>query len=148
MTVKPWDELEPADMSHELLGRNSKFQMMVSFLGMIPVPAAIKDRKGRIVYLNRKAEDLWGTKLLSAQGKQMSEIMKLSQAEAHALYVADRSVMAGQDATTFYEMFHPGLNERRMCVLRFPLHLEGDDVLIVALYILLSDSVTEDTSRP
>lgn len=136
MTVKPWDELEPQDMSHELLGRNSKFQMMISFLGMIPVPAAIKDRKGRIVYLNRKAEDLWGVKLMAAQGKQMGEVMKLSPAEAHTLLAADRAVLAGQDAMTFYERFHH--DEKRMCVLRFPMHLDNEDALIVALYISLS----------
>jgi PAS domain S-box-containing protein len=137
MTKTPWDKLEPDDMAHELLGRNSKFQMMISFLGMIPVPAAIKDRKGRVIYLNRKAEDLWGIKLRSAQGKQMSEIMQLSGAEAHALKAAERTVLAGQDAMTFYETSNPGPSERRMCVLRFPLRLD-EDVLIVALYITLS----------
>lgn len=140
MKEKPWDQLEPGEMTHELLRRNSKFQMMISFLGMVPMPAAIKDRKGRIVYLNRRAEAFWGVKLLAAQGQMMADLMKLSESDAHALHLADRKVLLGEEAVTFYDTYHhmDNAKEQRMCVLRFPVHLDND-VLIVGIYIMLSN---------
>jgi PAS domain-containing protein len=57
---------------------------ITSFLAMLPIAAFVKDRKGRLLYLNAAAEKLWKVKAKEVLGKTLWQVLDLSERQAKA----------------------------------------------------------------
>lgn len=51
---------------------------------MLPIAAYVKDRKGRLLYLNAAAEKLWNVKAGDVLGKTLCEVLGLSERQVKA----------------------------------------------------------------
>jgi PAS domain-containing protein len=57
---------------------------ITSFLAMLPVAGYVKDRKGRLLYVNAAAEKLWKVKAGDVLGKTLCEVLGLSERQVRA----------------------------------------------------------------
>lgn len=98
---------------------------ITAFLAMLPLPALVKDKKGRILYLNAKAEKLWKIRTKDVLGKTLPEVLGLSERDVRA---NDFKVLHLNAAQVF---LHLGSAPRSpLCMLEFPMvTAEGKRVL-------------------
>jgi PAS domain-containing protein len=57
---------------------------ITSFLAILPSAAYVKDRKGRLLYVNAAAEKLWKAKAGDVLGKTLREVLGLSERQVIA----------------------------------------------------------------
>lgn len=69
-----WEKLRAGEIDHAVRAADGTFQVVSSFLALLPVPAFVKDKSGRLLYLNARAEALWKLKSHEAAGKTIPEI--------------------------------------------------------------------------
>lgn len=90
-----WEKLDETELAKAARTTNGVLQIVTEFLAMLPVPAFVKDKRGRLIFLNAAAERLWKTKAHTAIGKTFSQLAywKCSDAVVRA---GDRLVLLEQ----------------------------------------------------
>lgn len=141
---KQWADVDIEKLAAEVVGRNGKFHIMVAFMGIALMPALMMDRNGRLIYMNKHAEDFWKVKIKKVLGQQFSEILRLTEKETDALDRQVRSVLAGGEPRVFLEQSGTDA-ARRQSVLKFPFTDDDDDVLLGAFILPHGTSLLEDT---
>lgn len=59
-------------------------EAITAFLAMLPLPAFVKDKNGRLVYVNARAEALWKVKAEEILGKPLWQVLDLSKRQVRA----------------------------------------------------------------
>jgi PAS domain-containing protein len=139
-SVRPWHDILPDEMANEMLTRNGRFQIMVSFMRISPMAALVIDEIDRIIFMNASAERYWRVRVWDVRGKTLADIMNLSAGEKKAMRrehvnVLESSMTGG--AQVFFEHFHNG--SERMSMLKFPF-TEDDDYRLIGCFVLPSNS--------
>ena len=135
MSRKPWAEVPAAELQAEVYSRNGAFQRMLAFLAMAPLPAFVKDRGGRVLHMNLRAELLWHLTLDEVRGRTLTEILHLDFADQRVVERQDRLVIAGTDARVYLETVGAEDQLRRYSVLKFPVKDEDGEVLLVVFVL-------------
>lgn len=114
-----WHEVPREDLQRAMQQPNGDLALMISFLGMLPVPAFVKDKAGRLLYLNPRAE-LWASiRSQDAIGKTIAEIFSTTDPEIVKAH--DRNVL-------------------KYSVARVHVHLEAGSPLLTAFEFPFEDS--------
>jgi len=109
-----------------------------SFMKNSPALAFIKDRDGRILYMNNTCEQVWKKSLSHCEGKLDNELRPAE--EAARLRVDDLSVLeSGLPSRTVEELSLPGGDVRHLLSYRFPF----DDVAGCRILGGISVDITE-----
>lgn len=136
MSGRRWADVPIEELKQEVYSRNGNFQRMISFLAMAPLPAFLKDRGGRVIYMNTRAELLWHVAIDDVRGRTMTEVMHLNETERRVAERQDNKVLAGIEACIYMEtVSHSESRVRRFSVLKFPLKDDNGEVLLVALVL-------------
>lgn len=61
-----WEGVPDAELAAKVKEGNGGFRLVTAFLQLLPVPAFVKDKRGRLLFLNSAARKLW--KLRGDQG--------------------------------------------------------------------------------
>jgi PAS domain S-box-containing protein len=111
-----------------------------SFMNHSPALAFIKDRDGRILYMNNTCEQVWGMSLSRCEGKLDQELRPSE--EAARLRAHDLSVLAsGQPSRTIEQLSLPDGGIRHLLSYRFPF----DEVAGYRILGGISVDITEQT---
>lgn len=63
----------------------ARFEIEItSFFATLPLPAFVKDKQGRILYVNARAEKLWNVKAKEILGKPLWQVLGLSERQVRA----------------------------------------------------------------
>jgi PAS domain-containing protein len=138
---RPWNEIMPDEMAAEMLSRDGRFQIMVSFMRISPMAALVIDEIDRIIFLNAAAERLWRVRVWDVRGKVFGDVMNLGEREKQTMSnehtnVLENSISGG--AQVFYEHFRNG--SERLSMLKFPF-TEDDNYRLIGCFVLPSNSV-------
>ena len=90
-----WEKIPTKDLPNAVIeSSNGSLLLITSFLGILPVPAFVKDTRGRLLYINPAAAKLWKTTYMSALGKTLPELIgDSSQKFAAQVQLEDRHVL-------------------------------------------------------
>lgn len=127
-------DISVEQLAAELIGRNGKFHIMIAFMGVAPMACLILDKNGRVLYMNKLAEDHWGVKTKTALGQQFADLLKLSAKEAAKMARQTASVLKGSHPQVFLEMTGTG-GKTRQSVFKFPF-ADDDAELLLGAFIL------------
>jgi PAS domain-containing protein len=133
MLVAKWTDIDMEQLAEAVIGRNGKFHIMIAFMGIALMPALVTDRSGRIIYMNKRAEDYWKVKITHVIGKQFSEILNLNEVDTLAMSRESKKVLAGTEPHVFVECY--AKPTPRMSVLKFPFTDDEDDILLGAFIL-------------
>ncbi len=133
MLVAKWTDIDMEQLAEAVIGRNGKFHIMIAFMGIALMPALVTDRSGRIIYMNKRAEDYWEVKITHVIGKQFSEILNLNEADTLTMARESKKVLAGTEPHVFMECYSKPTP--RMSVLKFPFTDDDDDILLGAFIL-------------
>lgn len=138
--VRAWNDILPEEMPTEMLTRNGRFQLMISFLRIAPMAALVLDELGRIIFMNAAAERYWKVRVWDVQGKTLAAIMNLNPRDTVCMNnehanVLERSIRGG--AQVFLEHFRNG--SERMSMLKFPF-TEDDNYRLIGCFVLPSNA--------
>jgi PAS domain-containing protein len=133
MLVAKWTDIDMEQLAAAVIGRNGKFHIMIAFMGIALMPALVTDRSGRIIYMNKRAEDYWKVKITHVIGKQFSEILNLNEVDTLAMSRESKKVLAGTEPHVFVECY--AKPTPRMSVLKFPFTDDDDDILLGAFIL-------------
>jgi hypothetical protein len=64
----PWAEVPQQDLHYELVHRNGRFQQLLGWMRHSLQANAVLDSSGRIIFINRAAEELWWVRIFDVQG--------------------------------------------------------------------------------
>ena len=139
--VRPWKEIMPDEMAAEMLSRDGRFQIMVSFMRISPMAALVIDDIDRIIFLNAAAERLWKVRVWDVRGKIFGDVMKLGEHEKQTMSyehsnVLENSISGG--AQVFYEHFRNG--SERLSMLKFPF-TEDDNYRLIGCFVLPANTL-------
>jgi PAS domain-containing protein len=126
----------PNEMAAEMLTRDGRFQIMVSFMRISPMAAMVIDSIDRIIFMNHAAERYWKVRIWDVRGKVLGEVMHLTEREQHTMGKEHAKVLATAPfggAQVFYEHFRNG--SERMSMLKFPF-TEDDDYQLIGCFVL------------
>ena len=71
-----WEKIPTKDLPAAVIdSSNGSLLLITSFLGMLPVAAFVKDKRGRMLYINPAAAKLWKTTYQNALGKTLPELI-------------------------------------------------------------------------
>jgi PAS domain-containing protein len=141
--IRPWRDILPDEMGSEMLTRDGRFQIMVSFMRISPMAALIIDDVDRIIFMNASAERYWKVRVWDVRGKVLGEIMKLDEREKKTMSNEHLNVLEGSiggGAQVFYEHFHNGAE--RLSMLKFPF-TEDDNYRLIGCFVLPSSGSTD-----
>src|ERR1700721_4755925 len=118
--IRPWKDILPDEMAAEMLTRDGRFQIMVSFMRISPMAALVIDDIDRIIFINAVCERYFKARLWDVRGKILGDVMKLGEREKLAMTnehanVLENSIRGG--AQVFYEHYRNG--SERMSMLKF-----------------------------
>jgi len=130
---RKWSEVDIEKLAAEVISRNGKFHIMISFMAIALMPALVMDRNGRLIYMNKRAEEYWGVKITSVIGQEFVEILHLNEKDAAQMQRESRIVMAGKEPRVFLECY--GKPTPRQSVLKFPFTDDDDDILVGAFVL-------------
>jgi PAS domain-containing protein len=136
VSVRPWGEILPNEMAAEMLTRDGRFQIMVSFMRISSMAALIIDEIDRIIFMNASAERYWKVRVWDVRGKPLGEIMNLDEPQKRTMsheHAAVLSMPPTGGAQVFYEHFRNG--SERMSMLKFPF-TEDDDHQLIGCFVL------------
>jgi len=128
-----WTDIAPDELKHELLRRNGRFQVMLTFLRLLPACAAVLDARGRLVFVNEPLAHYWKQRIWDLQGKELCQVMHLTADETIRNKEARERVLAQRFPEAYNEHFHNGGQLISMCCVPFP--DDNDDVLLFALVL-------------
>jgi PAS domain-containing protein len=108
---------------------NGRFQIHRAFFKLAPMPAMIKDSLGRVVFMNKLAEELFGFKMPVMFGKTLVDHQIKSEVERTGKQ--DGQVLRSKAAGVFLNQFID-LEDRvvRYSCLKFPIFAENGDTFI------------------
>lgn len=138
--VRAWHDILPDEIPAEMLTRNGRFQIMVSFMRISPMAALVIDEIDRIIFMNAAAEHYWKVRVWDVRGKLLSDLMKLEERDRQAMRKEHLSVLLASPiggAQVFLEHFRNG--SQRMSMLKFPF-TEDDDYRLIGCFVLPSNS--------
>lgn len=139
--VRPWNEIIiPDEMAAEMLTRDGRFQIMVSFMRIMPTPALIIDDTDRIIFMNLAAERYWKVRIWDVRGKILGELMQLDEREKKNMSKEHVKVLANSansGAQVFYEHFRNG--SERVSMMKFPF-TEDDNYKLIGCLVLPANS--------
>ena len=138
--VRPWNSILPNEMAAEMLTRDGRFQIMVSFMRISPMAALVIDGIDRIIFMNAAAERYWKVRIWDVRGKPFGDILNLNDREQKSLSREHATVLTQPPvggAQVFYEHFRNG--SERMSMLKFPF-TEDDDYQLIGCFVLPSNS--------
>lgn len=126
-----------SELANVVANRNGTFQGILAFMGVAPLPAFVKDATGRVLYLNRHAEEMFAVSVAEARGKTVPEMLGVTRREmAEGIERQDRKVLASRTPLIFVDHFREGPNPGsvgRFSTIKFRLHCDNDDAVIVTL---------------
>jgi nitrogen-specific signal transduction histidine kinase len=132
MAKSQWADIDLGKLATEVIGRNGKFHIMVAFMGISLMPALVMDRNGRLIYMNKLAEQHFGVKTTRVIGQPFAEILKLNERDTARMHRESKKVLAAHEAHVFLEFYEKPL---RQSVLKFPFTDDDDDVLLGAFIL-------------
>jgi PAS domain-containing protein len=139
--VRPWkDILLPNEMASEMLTRDGRFQIMISFMRIAPIVALVIDSTGRIIFMNAAAERYWKVRLWDVRGKLLADVMNMDKHETKTMSNEHASVLEPScrgGAQVFFEHFRNG--SERMSMLKFPF-TEDDNYRLIGCFVLPSNA--------
>lgn len=130
-----WEKIEIGRLEAELARADADFGRMTSFLAMLSLPAFVKDKKGRFLFLNAAAERLWKIRARDAIGKTKAQIFgdPLMQRDVTD---GDRKVLRQAAAGVF---IHNAKGRIRHIVLKFPFADSSGDRVIGGILVAFGD---------
>jgi hypothetical protein len=132
---KLWEEVLTEHLLDEVMTRNGKFQYMISFMGICPMPAFVKDRRGRMIYMNHKAESHWHVLVKDVRGQTAAEILHLNETDARQMERQTKKVIGGTEPVVFMETLGNSNKTVRSSVLMFPF-VDDDGDRLVGAFVL------------
>lgn len=123
-----WERVSAANLKAELERANCDFHLMTSFLAMLQMPAFVKDKAGRLLYLNSRAETFWKLKASDAIGKAIANNRQLEK----EFRDSDRKVIERGAAHVFH---HPERDPHSFTAIQFPFVDADGHRLIAGLVI-------------
>jgi PAS domain-containing protein len=126
-----WDRVTGQRLGELIATANGDLHLMISFLAMLPVPAYVKDKKGRLLYLNPMGERLWKVKASEVLGKTVPQVLGKPQLEAQT-QSSDKKVLKRDNAHVY---FHLVADTQHYSVLQFTFLDADDDRLIAGLVV-------------
>ncbi len=142
-----WEKLAADEIADAIANADdSNFRMILSFITMLPVPGIVKDRTGRVLYMNRRAESAFNIQSRQACGLQVSDILQICDRHLiNKLRHQDHDVIAANTAMAFFDVAtdtdgRPRSKAARYAVLKFPFCDWEGDVLIGALMLRTSEA--------
>lgn len=138
--IRAWEDILPDEMAAEMLTRNGRFQIMISFMRLTPMAAMVIDAHGRVIFMNTAAERYWKVRIWDVRGKALATIMNMQSGEEKRMESEHRNVLRGSSpssagAQVFYEHFRNG--SERMSMLKFPF-CEDDNYKLIGCFVLPS----------
>ena len=131
MPKKLWADVDIEKLAEEVIGRNGKFHIMVSFMGIATLPAILMDRNGRLLYMNKRAEDHWKVRTKNVIGQPWPRILCLNEKDTARMAKESKAVLAANEARVFVEWFSEGTKLAHLqSVLKFPFKDDDDDTLL------------------
>lgn len=117
---------------------NGRFQEMRSFVGVVPMPALIKDSAGRVLHMNPRAEAAFGVKLADVFGA-----IKYHRGEAPAtLEAQDRKVINTKKPGVFFNSYTEESGKvRHYSVLKILFTDDSDNFYLVCLFAISAAAV-------
>jgi hypothetical protein len=138
--IRPWRDILPDEMGSEMLTRDGRFQIMVSFMRISPMAALIIDDVDRVIFINAACERYFKVRLWDIRGNVLGDLLKLGEREKRTMSnehvnVLESSIRGG--AQVFYEHFRNG--SERISMLKFPF-TEDDNYRLIGCFLLPANS--------
>jgi PAS domain-containing protein len=119
--------------------RNGILQGIISFMAAAPMPGFLKDARGRVLYLNRDAEELFERDLKTVRGMTIPEMLNIMPGEARrTITTQDRRILNSSSPLVFVDHALPQVGATRLATLKFRVLLDNDDKVIAGLIVKLS----------
>jgi hypothetical protein len=67
--TRAWRDILPDEMAAEMLTRDGRFQIMVSFMRISPMAALVIDDTDRIIFMNAAAERYWKVRVWDVRAR-------------------------------------------------------------------------------
>lgn len=125
-----WERLPPGEIAARFEEANGPLHCMKETLALLKEAAAIKDRIGRILWMNSAAEKMWGVSLKEAIGKTMPAVAG-DYIGKHSIR-QDAEILKTKVGQAFYV---PSQNEGKpsYSVIKFPFRCAEGDTLICVI---------------
>jgi len=131
-----WEKLSDSEILEALPGVNGNFQLLCSFLALLPVAATVKDPLGRMIYANRVALKLYGRKPGEMVGQTIDKIIEIADPKVpREIRRTEKKVLTDNRAGIFFQQLGTERRPIRHSVLKFPFFdSEGDPVLVSIVF--------------
>jgi len=136
VAVQPWADVDIEKLAAQVVERDGKFHIMVAFMGAVPMPAVVMDKTGRLIYMNKLAEEHWKVRTKNVIGQPWPTILRLNDRDTTRVVQQSKEVLAGNHARVYVGWHNEGTNLAHMqSVLHLPFHDDDGDVLLGLLVL-------------
>ncbi len=122
--MKKVREMSVDELREAILKINGRFQIMRSFMAIVPIPAIIKDSSGRVLYMNPLAELMFDTTVAKAFGEDTSHFH--TDDEAVGVATHEKKVLHSKKPHVFLNVYLRRGKRERYTALSF-LFTDDDD---------------------
>jgi PAS domain-containing protein len=129
-----WTEIDIEKLAAEVISRHGKFQTMVAFFAAVRIPSLVVDRLGRVIFMNKTAEEYWKVRVKDVRGQDAAKVMQLNERDADEMHRRSRGVIFSHEPHAYMEVFGNG-KPRRFSVLKIAFDDGDGDVLLGALVL-------------
>jgi len=131
-----WADLTETELRDKLPESNGNFQLVCSYLNLLPVAATVKDALGRVLYANRVAMKLYGRKPNEILGSTIDRILQLDEpAIIRDIRRVEKRVLSSGRAEIHFQQLGSRVHPVRHSVLKFPFFdSDGDPVLVSLIF--------------
>lgn len=123
-----WEKVSIDELGAALNLTNPELHTLTGFLAMLSVPAFVKDKKGRVLFLNKKAQQEWKVSASDAIGKTVASLTGSRELE----YSIKRNEARVLRHMSGY-VFNLVNKDAHLFTLLFPVADSDGDVLIAGL---------------
>jgi PAS domain-containing protein len=133
--IRRWTDIPIDQLRDEMLHRNGRFQNLLNWMRHSWQANAVLDASGRVLYLNQAAEHYFQVHLWEVQGRNLCQIMNLSESETVRDQRERQRIVDEGRADVLQEAFQKA--GEHLSVLYFPYGDDHGDMLLGAFILPL-----------